>query len=202
VRIYADGTHVVARDGRAVWRPESGQIVFAFAVDELVQRARRVLPVPAAAHGQRVPSAPPQAADGAWAWFEHGLAREEADDLSGARAAYERAIEADPDLEDAYVNLGRLVHEAGELGTALRLYACAVDRAPIDPVAHYNLALALEDAQRFTEAVAHYEHALRCDPRFADAHFNLSRLLDRLGHRKRALRHLLAYQRLTKGRSS
>jgi hypothetical protein len=45
VRIYADGRQVVARDGRAVWQPGSGQVVFSFQVDDLARRAGVVVPV-------------------------------------------------------------------------------------------------------------------------------------------------------------
>src|SRR5512143_2674601 len=44
VRIYADGRRVVARDGGTAWQPDSGQVVFAFEVDELARAARRVVP--------------------------------------------------------------------------------------------------------------------------------------------------------------
>jgi tetratricopeptide (TPR) repeat protein len=43
----------------------------------------------------------------------------------------------------------------------------------------------------------HYHEAVEIDPNFADAHFNLGRLLERTGRRAQALRHLLAYRRLT-----
>src|SRR6185295_8625058 len=39
VRISAQGHHVVVRDGRDLWNPESGQAVFDFELDELVQKA-------------------------------------------------------------------------------------------------------------------------------------------------------------------
>jgi len=39
--------------------------------------------------------------------------------------------------------------------------------------------------------------ALAQDPALADAHFNLARLYEQAGNQKDALRHLLAYRRLT-----
>ena len=195
VRVYADGKQVVARDRRAVWRPESGQIVFSFAVDKLARQARALTPGttrPARPLGPRRP-----AADSAWRWFERALALEEANDRPAACTAYRRALELDPDLADAYINLGRLVHEDGDATEAVQLYHLAVERAPDDAVAHYNLALAFEDVRKPAAAVAHYRRALACDPTFADAHFNLARLLDRLGRRHQALVHLLSYKKLS-----
>ena len=193
VRVSADGREVVARDERAAWRPASGQVVFSFNVDDLARRAgvvdlvqsRRNRVPPAADHRH-------EAAD----WFERGLALEQ-EDAAAACTAYRRALECDPRLSDAYINLGRLAHEAGDVGEAARLYHLALECAPEDAIAHYNLALALEDLHNANVAVAHYERAIAIDAEFADAHFNLARLLERLGRRTDAMRHLLVYKRLT-----
>ena len=84
-----------------------------------------------------------------------------------------------------------------DLDEAIRRYREALERAPDDPVLHYNFALALEDADDMNAARMHYHEAVEIDPSFADAHFNLGRLLERIGRRSQALRHLLAYRRLT-----
>lgn len=206
VRIYADGRHVVACAGGRAWRPENGQLVFRFDVDDLARRAGIVVPV----HGRRGATAgqirqPPghqqslaKRLQGAAAWFERALALERKKDIAGAIAAYHRAIELDPDMGDAYINLGRLVHEQGDAAEAARLYHLALSCSPDDPVAHYNLALALEDQQRPAVALSHYRRAISLDPAFADAHFNLGRLLERLGHKAQAVRHLMTYKKLTR----
>jgi tetratricopeptide (TPR) repeat protein len=196
VRIYADGRQVVARDGRTAWRPDSGQVVFSFAVDDLARAAGVVVPV--RGRRSRAPVRRP-ARQSPLAWFERALRLERKNDVEGARAAYHKAVELDPDLADAYINLGRLTHAAGDPVEAARLYHHALQCAPDDPVAHYNLAIALEDQRRFPAAVSHYQQALSLDPEFADAHFNLARLLDRLGRRAQAMRHLFSYKQLTEG---
>lgn len=194
VRVYADGRQVVARDGRAAWRPADGQIVFSFAVDELARRAGVVVPVgsPRAASARGGANANREAA----MWFDRALLLEDGHQLAAARTAYERALQINPQLRDAYINLGRLVHEAGDAVAAARLYHLALE-CGADAIAHYNLALALEDQAQENAAVAHYRRALGLDPCFADAHFNLGRLLERLGRRRDALRHLLTYKKLT-----
>lgn len=198
VRIYADGRRVVARDGGTAWQPDSGQVVFAFEVDELARVARRVVP----ARGRRARAAPraPGPTQTALAWFERGLAREQRSDVAGACDAYRRAIDLDPEMADAYINLGRLLQEQGDVAEAVRLYHLAIECTPDDPVAHYNLAIALEDQRHFAAALSHYQRALSYDPEFADAHFNLGRLLDRLGRRSEAIRHLLSYKKLSEGK--
>jgi len=195
VRIYADGRQVVARDGRGVWRPDSGQLVFSFEIDDLARRAGVVVPVQ---RRRKRATAPANQKQEAAAWFERGLALEQ-DDVAAASTAYRRALECDPRLSDAYINLGRLTHEAGNIGEAARLYHLALESSPSDAIAHYDLALALEDLHNGSAAVLHYERAIAIDPEFADAHFNLGRLLERLGRRTQALRHLLAYKRLING---
>jgi tetratricopeptide (TPR) repeat protein len=55
----------------------------------------------------------------------------------------------------------------------------------------------LEDLEREDEAITAYRTALALDPGLADAHFNLARLQEHAGNTKDALRHLLAYRRLT-----
>jgi tetratricopeptide (TPR) repeat protein len=199
VHVYADGRQVVVRDGRTAWRPDSRQIVFSFAVDDLARAAGVVVPAQARRPHRRPARATrqPRVAQSALAWFERALSLERKDDLEGARRAYATAIDLDPDLPDAYINLGRLTHQGGDAVEAARLYHLALEAAPDDPVAHYNLAIALEDQEHAAEAVAHYEEALTLDPEFADAHFNLARLLSRLGRRVQAMQHLATYKKLT-----
>lgn len=193
IRIFADGRRVAVREGHHAWQPESGQQLFVFDVDDLAARSRSVLP---AERRSAVPAARGGPGESAGVWFDRGVSLEN-DDPDGARTAYQRAIEVDPDMSDAYVNLGRLLHDAGDLDEAIRCYREALERAPDDPVVHYNFALVLEDAGDMDAARMHYHEAVEIDPDFADAHFNLGRLLERIGKRSQALRHLLAYRRLT-----
>lgn len=197
VRIVAAGGRVVARSGDRVWQPESGQLQFAFTVDELARRAA----APRALPTRRAAAAAPPADDGdsAIEWFERGVALED-EDLDAARAAYEKAVALDPDHADAWVNLGRLTHEGGDAAAASRCYHEALARDETDPVTHFNLALAFEDLDQPAEAASHYLRAVAINPRFADAHYNLSQLLVRLGRRDEAVRHMVRYRQLMRRR--
>lgn len=190
VRIVAAAGRVVARTGDRVWQPESGQLQFAFTVDELARRAAPARQLPS-----RAPAAARATRESAGEWFERGLALED-DDPDGARTAYERAVAIDPSLADAWVNLGRLAHEAGDPTAAARCYHRALDADEADPVTHFNLALACEDLDRAVDAAAHYRRAVTINPRFADAHYNLAQLLSRIGRRDDAVRHMMRYRQL------
>jgi predicted Zn-dependent protease len=193
VRISADRGRVVVRDRDSTWQPESGQLLLDFSVDDLVRRGTD----PARVARPPRPPAPPPDHEGALEWFDQAVDLED-DDPEAARAAYERALELDPELGDAYVNLGRLAHDAGDAAAAVRSYHQALVRDDRDPVTHYNLALALEDLGQRDDAVAHYRRAVALNPSFADAHYNLSELLARLGRKAEALRHMVRYRQLVR----
>lgn len=193
VRIVADGRSVAVRDGETTWNPESGQVLFGFAVADLATKA-----APAARRSAAAARRKERELD-AEEWYALGWDLE-AVAPSEARDAYRRAVELDPRHADAHVNLGRLLHEAGEVRAAERHYRVALDADPEHPTATFNLAVALEDLGRREEAIAAYERALACEPDHADAHFNVARLLEEAGRTAAALRHLKAYRKLLLGR--
>jgi tetratricopeptide (TPR) repeat protein len=193
LRIFADGKRVAVRDGGTSWEPETGQTLLDFGVDDLAERVTELR----TSHAHAA-SDSDDAKARAQAEFDRGLDLED-DDPSAACTAYGKALELNPDLVDAWVNLGRIAHQAGSAAEAVRLYHHALERTPDDPVIHFNLALALEDARGAAPAASHYEKALALDPSFADAHFNLAALCEKLGRKADALRHYHAYKKLTEG---
>ena len=192
LRIWADGRRVAVRDGGAPWEPETGQALLDFELDGLAQKVAELRPIDTAASQTDDPHAR------ALAEFDRAIDLED-DDPAAACDAYGRALALDPDLVDAWVNLGRIAHESGSAVEAVRLYHEALTRSPDDPVVHFNLALALEDARGPAPAAAHYERALALDPSFADAHYNLASVCEKLERKADALRHYHAYKKLTSG---
>jgi tetratricopeptide (TPR) repeat protein len=189
VRIAAVGDSLVVRDAAAQWSPESGQLLFEFAVQPLAVKTTRIL---RRAHKQASAAAKTlSAAD----WFALGCELE-VSAPDEARDVYRRAIELEPEHADAHVNLGRLLHEAGELASAEAHYRRALAAQPDDVTAAYNLGVVLEDCHRDEEAARAYERVLRQDHHHADAHYNLSGVCERLGRHAAALRHLAMYRRL------
>lgn len=215
ISIFADGDRAVAWDGSARWQPDSGQFLLNFDAGEIAQRAGHdpltapeeveVLEAAMAASRPRsllVTEAPPHEPHGdeprsltAEQWFHLGCELENTSPLE-ARQAYLQALDLDPDLADAHLNLGRLEHEAGELGKAEAQYREAVRCSPDDPTCHFNLGVLLEDRGRNDEAAHAYEQAIARDPEAADAHYNLGLLWETLGRRPEAMRHLMIARRL------
>jgi tetratricopeptide (TPR) repeat protein len=180
--ICAVADRVVVREGASRWQADSGQYLLAFEGD------------PAAGSLQVIEKKPPEGES----WFDRAMALE-SDDLAAAAQAYERAIAADPELLDARINLGRLLHQSGRLAKAERVYRDALKSCGEDAVLLFNLGVLLEDVDRKRDAMAVYESALRADPDFADCHYNLALLCEALERPKDAIRHMAQYRRLTRG---
>ena len=192
VRITAVGNEVVVRDGEQAWNPESGQVLFDFAVAELQGASgpvERVQPLEEPTPDEAGPT-------DAEAWFE--LACElEATDVEESLAAYRRTLELHADHPDAHLNLGRLLHERGELSAAERHYRHALRVAPGDSTAAFNLGVALEDLGRPDDALKAYRTAFESDPEYADAFYNAANLYEARGDKAEALRCLKSYRQLT-----
>jgi tetratricopeptide (TPR) repeat protein len=189
VRVAAAGDAIVVRDGGSAWNPESGQMVFGFAVGDLARTAE-----PFARRGAEAArkAGHTRSAD---EWYDLGCELE-ATAADEARDAYRRALELNPAHADAHVNLGRLLQEAGAPQAAIEQYRAALDADGRHATAAFNLGGAMEDLGRRSEAIAAYQKAVAADPDFADAHYNLSRLYEKLGKKQAAIRHLSRYKAL------
>jgi len=191
ISIHTDGEHVVASDGGARWQPDSGQFLLNFEASEIAERAGGIGREDAAPHDAGDDPGPT-----AEEWYAAGCELE-ASSPERAREAYERALELDPGMADAHVNLGRQLHVAGELGRAEPHYREAAMLKPDEPTPHFNLGVLLEEVGRREEAVHAYRQAILRDPEFVDAHCNLGLLLESLGRRQEAVRHLMAAHQVT-----
>jgi tetratricopeptide (TPR) repeat protein len=177
--IGAVADKVVVREGGARWQAESGQYVLEFEADP-ASGAPRVLERAPVRHAR--------------SWFEEAAALEESD-ADAAIRAYRNAIEADPSVVDAHVNLGRCLHDRGDLAAAERVYRAAAASSN-DAVLLYNLGVLLDEQHRDREALEADEAAVASDPAFADAHYNLGLLYESLGRGQDAIRHMARYRQL------
>lgn len=186
--ICAVADRVVVREGGSRWQAESGQYLLAFEGDPSAGSLKVF---------ERAPAQPPPSAQ---EWLDRAMELEESDS-EAALQAYARAVEAEPKLLDARINMGSLLHEAGRLAEAERVYRDALQVCGSDPLLLFNLGVLLGDMERKTEAMEAYEAALRGDPRLADCHYNLALLCEELKRPKEAIRHMAQYRRLTTTRS-
>jgi tetratricopeptide (TPR) repeat protein len=186
LRISAVADRVVVKEGASHWQVDSGQYLLAFEGDP----ASGSLSVVAPANAE--PASARQ-------WLERAVALESGD-VEAALAAYERAIALAPDLLDAQINRGFLLHESGRLAEAEGAYRAALAACGHAPAIFYNLAVVLEDLGRKEQAVESYKEALERDPRLADCHYNLALLYEDLGKSREAIRHMAHYRKLLKGK--
>ena len=95
--------------------------------------------------------------------------------------AYRRALELDPFLVPALINLANIHYAREHLVEAEALYerALALDEDVFE--AHFNLGNVFHDLGRLEEARASYEEALRLNPDYPEAHFYAAVTLEKLG---------------------
>jgi tetratricopeptide (TPR) repeat protein len=178
------GDRVIVKERGSRWQVESGQYLLELEGD--------VEAGPAGVVEREI--GPPRVSAGEW------LARAEAlegTDDEAAIEAYERALDRDPGLTDARVNLGRLLHANKRLAEAERVYREAIEANVHDAVLLYNLGVLFEDLDRKLDAADAYRRALELDSTLADCHYNLALLYDELARPREAIRHMSQYRRMT-----
>jgi tetratricopeptide (TPR) repeat protein len=114
-----------------------------------------------------------------------------------AAATYRRALELDPYLTPALINLANLHYSRNELAEAQALYERAIGLESEFFEAHFNLGNIYHDLGRFREAQACYREALRLNPLYADAHFYLAVTSEKMGRSDEARPHWRAYRQLS-----
>jgi tetratricopeptide repeat protein/BRCA1-like protein len=116
--------------------------------------------------------------------------------LDEAAGWYRRALEADPYLVAALINLANIHYARDELAEAQALYERAIGLEPDFFEAHFNLGNIYHDLGQFPEAAMCYRDALALNVEYADAHFYLAVTLEKMGQSQDAKPHWRSYQRL------
>ena len=126
------------------------------------------------------PPSPPQAVatrESAYRANNVGVARLEQYDFPAATAAFRRALEVDPALAIARLNLGIALFYAGEQDAARKELEAAQAALPDRPQAPYVLGLIARAADRTDDAVAAFSRVRELDPTDVGAAINLGQLL-------------------------
>ena len=116
--------------------------------------------------------------------------------IEEAVKAYRRALDEDPDLVAAIINLANIRYSRDELAEAQALYERAIVLDPTYFEAHFNLGNIHHDHARYGEAEVSYREALALNNAYADAHFYLAVTLEKMGQSVDARAHWRAYERL------
>ena len=110
--------------------------------------------------------------------------------------AYRRALDHDPDLVAALINLANIRYSRDELAEAQALYERAITLDPSYFEAHFNLGNIHHDHARYADAEASYRNALALNNSYPDAHFYLAVTLEKMGRSVDARTHWKTYERL------
>lgn len=114
--------------------------------------------------------------------LERGIELQQAGRTQDAIAAHERALQLDPKLVRAHINLITLYGETGDFQKAEEHYQAAVKLNPHQfPDAYYDHGVLLMKEGKLADAEAAFRKALEINPNYADAHNNLGFLLERQG---------------------
>jgi cytochrome c-type biogenesis protein CcmH/NrfG len=176
----------------------SGQLAFDFRIEaqpaKVLQLKRRDPPPFAALIG---PVAPVEASSSD-EYFMAGSVLDDGDPakFDDAAGAYRRALEIDPTLVPALINLANIHYARDEIIEAQALYERAVTLEPDVFEAHFNLGNIYHDLGRYLQAQSCYRAALALNPSYADAHFYLAVTLEKNGQSHDARPHWKAYQKL------
>ena len=181
---------------RSLVAARGGQLAFDFRLDAApakILTLQRRTPAPRPEH----PAAVRDTA-AAEEYFRAGSALDDGDAAKRDEAAmaYRKALEHDPYLVAALINLANIHYSRDELVEAQALYERAIGLESDFFEAHFNLGNIYHDLGRFAEALACYREALRLNPFYADTHFYLAVTFEKMGQSHDARPHWRAYQQL------
>jgi hypothetical protein len=183
---------------RSVIASSHGQLAFDFRLDAAPARVLTLRPKPARPPAGDLPPVSARDAELAEEYFRaasllddgHESTREE------SAAGYRKALELDPYLVAALINLANIHYSREELVEAQALYERAIGLESDFFEAHFNLGNIYHDLGRFAEAQACYRQALRLNPSYADGHFYLAVTFEKMGLSHEAQPHWRVYQQL------
>lgn len=181
---------------RTLLASRQGQLAFDFRLEAAPAKIVALQP-----RAQKLPAgAPPSPRDSARA-EEYFRAASRLDDgneatLEEAAALYRKALECDPQLVAALINLANIHYTHDEIVEAQALYERAIALEDGFFEAHFNLGNIHHDLGQYEAARACYDAALILNPYYADTHFYMAVTLEKMGLSHDARPHWRSYQQL------
>ncbi|HSE19729.1 MAG TPA: FG-GAP-like repeat-containing protein [Pyrinomonadaceae bacterium] len=121
-------------------------------------------------------SSKPNAREDAYRANNLGVALLEQFKHKEAADAFRRALQLDPSLITARINLGIALFNVPDLPAAQKELQAAMAAAPSAPQPHYLLGLAAKTQNKPEEAIASFQKVLRVDPNDVGANVNIGQL--------------------------
>ena len=121
----------------------------------------------------------------------YNLARlkQQKSDYKGAISIYRTMLEKQPNIGEAWNNLGVAYREIGNQDEAISCFRRAVAFAPYMAEAWNNLGVSQDEFNLIENAPKSYRKAIEIQPDYASAHLNLGISLQKLGRLKEAEEH-------------
>ena len=110
-----------------------------------------------------------------------GIQLERQGRLEASATAHQKALEIDPQLVQAHVNLVELYGRLGQFEKAEEHYRAAARLDPGSSENYYNYGVLLLGAERYQQAESAFRKTIEINPFHAGAHNNLGFLLERQG---------------------
>jgi len=190
LKIFTDGRRVAVQVDGGKMEALSGQLLLDFDRDEI----RRMLAFPSLPAEQTHASEQAARALEAETWFERGVEAERSGlSIDRAIAAYQKAINIDPNQAAALVNLGTIHYNQRDWPQAEDCYLRALQARPAYALAHFNLGNLYDEIGEWHKALEQYLAALDDQPDYPDAHYNIALLHQSHGETLKAVRHWRAY---------
>lgn len=110
---------------------------------------------------------------------------------------YNKAVELDPEMIDAYLNLGNIYYfEGQDAEKALEMYRRVLELDGKNKLAHNNMGVILLNKGLFKDAEQRFEAAVELDPDYVDALYNMACVSARRGRKSLAVSYLLKAGRI------
>jgi tetratricopeptide (TPR) repeat protein len=180
------GSRVVFRHSGAVMEPIARQFVFDFETPTMGELSA----VPNTSANQVALESR------VTALFLQAVQLEEGGQIEEAADGYEQVLHLDPHHAPSSINLGTICYNRRAFRRAEELYRRATVSDPGYALAFFDLGNVLDELERLPDAIEAYRSAIRLVPKYADAHYNLALAYERIGERRRALRHWTVYLKL------
>ena len=121
--------------------------------------------------------------------LKRGVALEREGKLTNSISTQEQALEINPGLVQAHINLISLYGRTRAFVKAEQHYRAALEINPDLPDIHYNFGVLLVTHEQFSDAAAAFRQCLQLNPYYAEAHNNYAALIEREGKLDEAAAH-------------